>query len=195
MLHLHITHYDGKWTLRWVIILHKLDFFVNIVKVEFRYTPFPCFQLSLHLKCIQAQPLFFCHKRLWCNITLTAPWMERVALTAFICKVTWRLSSSHVQELKTSVLRALVFWREHQIYTNGEKKKKYYWQHPISFRLWSGANSSFVSVSCKCYSTICEKSHAGTNTYQSIRKWSMHKINPPLLETKYSLFMFLNLWA
>ena len=50
--------------------------------------------------------------------------MERVALTAFICKITRRLSSSYVQELNTSVLRALDFGGKHQIYTNGKKKEK-----------------------------------------------------------------------
>lgn len=66
--------------------------------------------------------LFLCDKRLWCNFFLKALSMERVALTAFICK-----------SLGGSVLLTYKSWRhqcvtlvcggEHQICTNGEKKK------------------------------------------------------------------------
>lgn len=92
----------------------------------------------------------------WCNIILKAPWMEREALTAFICK---SLTGSVLLMYKSwGVFHSLVCGGKHQICTNGEKKKKKRSRlHAVLFTFWSGANSSFASVSCKCYSTICGK--------------------------------------
>lgn len=122
----------------------NLIFLMIIVEIDLKFTSFPCFQLSLHLKSIQTQKhCSFVTKRPWCNIILQAPWMERVALTAFICKSLW---GSVLLAYKSCFTLWFVVGK-HQICTNG-KKKKHYWQRPrliyalikskqrIHFSLW-----------------------------------------------------------
>lgn len=127
-----IIHNYGKWTSRWVIILYKLLFFFfhdycqGRIEIQL-LSLFPVVTPSKVYSDTEA--LFFCHKRLWCNIILKAPWMQRVALTAFICKSLWGSALLAYKKLETAVLHSLVCGGKHQICTNG-KKKTHYWQHP-----------------------------------------------------------------
>lgn len=173
-----ITHYMVNDESRWVIILHKLDVFMITIEVEVKFTSFPCFQLSLHLKSIQTpKHCSFVTKRLWCNIILQAPWMERVVLTAFICKSLWGSVLLFVQELKTSVLHSLVCGGKHQICTNG-KKKKHYWQHPrLIYALIRSKQRLRFSLSQMLRHNMWKITHTDTQHAQSIRKLSMHRIN------------------
>lgn len=140
-----------------------------IVSVELNFTSVPCFQLSLHLKSVQTQkPLFLCHRRLWCNIILQAPWMERVALTAFICK---SLRGSVLLTYKSRRHQRFALWfvaGKHQICTNGKKKKRktLLTAPPSHLRFDQEKTAASLQVSCKRYSRICrKKSHTGTNIH------------------------------
>lgn len=74
--------------------------------------------------CSDLEQLFFCHKRLWCNIILKAPWMERGLLTAFI----W-LSSTTFKSWKHQCV-TLWFVVGNIKYAQMGKRKKHHWQHP-----------------------------------------------------------------
>lgn len=147
----------------------NLNFFMIIVNVELKFTSVPCFQLSLHLKSVQTQkPLFFCHRRLWCNIILQAPWMERVALTTFICK---SLRGSVLLTYKSRRHQRFALWfvaGKHQICTNGKKKgeKKHYWQHP--HLIWALIKSKprlrFKSLA-NATAEYVEKNHTQAQTF------------------------------
>lgn len=162
-----IIHFCSKWPLRWSLSYINLIFkFLNdccLSKAEIYFLSlFPTVTLSKVYS--DSEPLFICHKRLWCNIFLKAPWMERVALTAFICK-----------SLGGSVLLTYKSWRhqcltlvcggKHQICTNGEKKKKTLLTTPcLIYTLIRSKQQLRATVSCKCYSTICGKSHTQAQT-------------------------------
>ena len=168
---------------RWVIILHKLDVFVIIIEAGVKFTSFPGFQLSLHLKSIQTQKhCSFVTKRLWCNIILQAPWMERVVLTAFICKSLWGSVLLSLQELKTSVLHTLVCGWETSNMHKWEKEKTLLTTSPSHLRfdqeqtaasLQSLANAVVQHVENHTHT----HTHADTQHAQSIRKLSMRRIN------------------
>lgn len=165
-----IIHYYGKWTLRWIIILHKLNF--SDCWVELKFTSFPCFQLSLHLRSFQT---FFTNP----SDAILFSWLPEWRGWR------WQLSSVNQSQaqffLRTraehiSASLSGLWWETSNRHKWGKGKKHITDNTPVSFTLWSGANSGFASV--KRYSTMCGKSHTQA---QTCIIESMHRITPSLL--------------
>lgn len=157
-----------------------------IVNVELKFTSVPCFQLSPHLKSVQTQkPLFFCHRRLWCNIILQAPWMERVALTAFICKSLRGSVLLTYKSRRQQRPRSLVCGGEtsnmHKWGRKKNEKKKTLLTAPPSHLLFDQEQTAAsLQVSCKRYSKICRKKNhtqAQTFTINRVIKYALDKFS------------------
>lgn len=167
-----IHHYPLSWYP--IINSNHYDYCSSSVEIQlFSLSPV----VASSKACSVSEQLFFCHKRLWCNIILKAPWMERMVLTAFI----W-LSSTTFKSWKHQYF-TLWFVVGNIKYAPSRKRKIHHWQHP-----------------CLIYALIRSKLQLGFRPLQTLNTQYVEnhkhaqtmKKNPTVISTNEYLAFLIN---